>query len=496
MEGDLLKDKKLFVNAILNLIKTISTIVFPLFTFPYVLRVLTPEYMGRVNFASSYVAYFSLVASLGITTYAVRECSAVRGDIKKLEKTASQIFSINICSMVVAYCALFLSLAIFRKTDSYRLIIIIFSSSTFFSIIGADWINSVFEDFRYITIRTIVFQCISLLLLFILVKGPNDYIVYVGITTFSSCGANILNSVYRRNYCKIRLISSFKNMEWKKHFPAISGLFVMLLVQMIFCSTDITILGIMRSDYEVGLYGTAVTIYNYLNQILASFLWVVLPSLSNLFASQNYQEINLLLKKSTQLVIGLGLPCITGCFILSDEIVTAAGGVAYKDASLFLKILMIGLFFSLIGGNIIGNLILIPSKREKYFLQACIVAAIINIVLNLLFVEKYGATAASITTLISHIVIFVMLLPRIDKDIQLGSFKEVGIAPVTGSFAIALICILVKRFIDTVWITLVVAIGISAVVYAFILFLFKFELFIDLWRSVLIKKCRGDMKDE
>ena len=63
-----MKEKNIKVNAVLNMIKTISSIIFPLITFPYVSRVLMPENIGKVNFGSSFVSYFSLIASLGITT--------------------------------------------------------------------------------------------------------------------------------------------------------------------------------------------------------------------------------------------------------------------------------------------------------------------------------------------------------------------------------------------------------------------------------------------
>ena len=67
-------------NTVYNMIKTCSGIVFPLLTFPYLSRVLTPEYVGKCHFSSTFVSYFSLVASLGLPAYAIRECAAVRGD--------------------------------------------------------------------------------------------------------------------------------------------------------------------------------------------------------------------------------------------------------------------------------------------------------------------------------------------------------------------------------------------------------------------------------
>ena len=231
-----MSEKSIKVNSILNVIKTISSIIFPLITFPYISRVLQPENVGKVNFGASFVSYFSLIASLGITTYAIRECSAVRGDKKKLGEKASQIFSINVCTTIVAYVLLGLSLIFFRKLDSYRTLIIIQSTAILFTTWGADWLNSAMEDFKFITIRSIGFQFISLILMFILVHQPEDYFKYAAITVLSSCGANITNILYRRKYCTVRFT---KDMHWHEHFKPILLLFVMILAQTIFNSADV-----------------------------------------------------------------------------------------------------------------------------------------------------------------------------------------------------------------------------------------------------------------
>ncbi|SEI90452.1 Membrane protein involved in the export of O-antigen and teichoic acid [Lachnospiraceae bacterium A10] len=480
------KEKSLAKNVVLNLIKTFSSIIFPLITFPYISRVLLPEYVGKYNFANTYVSYFLLIASLGVTTYAIRECSVVKDDKEKLETVASQIFSINICSMIVAYALLFISLFFFRGLDTYRIAIIILSLSIFFTIIGADWLNSAFEDFKYITIRTVVFQFISLIALFIFVKKPTDYIKYAVITVISVGGANILNVFYRRRYGRVKFLNTLKDMEWKKHFPPIILLFAMILVQTIFSSSDITMLGIMRSDYEVGLYSTATKIYNMMNQIMASILWVMLPRLTGYFEEKNYREINILLKKCTQFMMGLGLPCIVGGIFLSDEIVTIIGGIEYIRASLYLKILMGSLFFSLIGGSLLGNMILLPAKKEKFFLQACVVAAVVNIVLNIFFIPKFGAIAASITTLIAHIILFVMLVPRVDKEINIGTFRENMLAPICGSALVAVIIVILKSIFQSNWMILIVSLIISVVVYLIVLVVMRYQVVIDVVKEKMM----------
>ena len=77
---------KLKINMLLNAIKGVMGIVFPLITFPYVSRVLGTENLGRFSFSSAIVNYFSLLAGLGIATYAIREGSKVRQDEKKVKE--------------------------------------------------------------------------------------------------------------------------------------------------------------------------------------------------------------------------------------------------------------------------------------------------------------------------------------------------------------------------------------------------------------------------
>ena len=65
-------------NIILNGLKTITGIVFPVITFPYAARVLLPEGIGTVNFLNSIILYIILFSTLGIPAYAVREVAKHR----------------------------------------------------------------------------------------------------------------------------------------------------------------------------------------------------------------------------------------------------------------------------------------------------------------------------------------------------------------------------------------------------------------------------------
>ena len=63
-----MRNKSLKVNAFLNSLRSLLSIIFPLITFPYVSRVLSVSGIGKYNFSNSIVSYFTLIAALGIST--------------------------------------------------------------------------------------------------------------------------------------------------------------------------------------------------------------------------------------------------------------------------------------------------------------------------------------------------------------------------------------------------------------------------------------------
>lgn len=475
------EQKSIKKNTIYNMLKTFSSIIFPLITFPYVSRVLSPVGIGKYNFSNTYVGYFSLIASLGITTYAIRECAAVRDDQEKLDKVSSQIFSINICTMLIAYAALFISLVFFRKLDSYRNLIIIFSSNILFTIVGADWINSAFEDFRYITLRTFGMQLISLICIFIFVRKPSDVMNYALITVLASGGANILNMFYRRRFCRMRFI---KDMGWKKHIPGIVMLFVMILAQQIFSSADITMLGIMKSDYEVGLYATATKIVRILDQVMSSIVWVIMPRTSVYFAERQYDKINSLLKKVLQYLLGLGIPCATGIFMLAPEIMRVVGGEEYVVAGSTLQILMISLMISFFGSSFIGNVIMLSSKKEAYYMKSCIIAALCNVIGNYFLIPLYGRNAAAWTTTMSAIIILIYLLFHVDKNIHINNLLSVIIKPIIGALGMSAVLFMLRVFNFNFIEKLIISIALGALSYFVIMLLLRYDIILDVVNSV------------
>ena len=148
--------------------------LFPLISFSYTVRVLGVGNYGRVNFSASIVTYFTLLAALGIQNYGVREGARIREDKEKISLFANQLFTVNFITSLVSVillCGLVFSWG--RMRENWQLVMIQ-SLVIPFAWLGCDWINVVYEDYTYITIRYIGLQLLAIVLLLLFVKKEED----------------------------------------------------------------------------------------------------------------------------------------------------------------------------------------------------------------------------------------------------------------------------------------------------------------------------------
>lgn len=485
-------EKSLKINTILNIIRTCCSIMFPLITFPYISRILQPESLGKVNFAQSFVSYFILIAGLGISTYAIRECGVVKKDKDKLGKLASQLYSINIITTVIAYIFLIITIYVARNLQNYKELIFIESTVIIFITLGTDWLNSAMEDFKYITIRSIFFQIISLVCMFVVVKNQDDYYKYAIISVLTTIGPYICNIIYRKKYCKIKF--TFK-IDLKKHMMPIILLFVMMLSQTIFNNVDITMLGLFKGDYEVGLYSVAYKIVRIISQVVQSLSLVIIPRLSYCFANNDFENANKLLRKVLSFNIALGLPCVVGVILLAPEIVYIVCGTEFMEAVPIIRILILTFMFSLVGGSFLGNAILIPMKKEKYYMIVCLITALVNVFLNAMLIPKFSAIGASIATACNGLLILILLSLKKDKKIKIEKIKDIFIAPILGCIIIAIVCLICSN-ISSVIIKTLACVIISCCLYTALLLILKYDLAIETFNSIKNKLARRIENDK
>ena len=174
------KYRSIKTNMILSFIKEMLGILFPIVTTLYVVRTLGKDTYGHVHYIRSIVSYFSLLAGLGTETYGIREGARVRENRNEFERFVSELFTINTLSTCSAIVLLFLFISWFNKVNklSDYVLLSIFCLPIVLSVLGRDWINIVYEDYLYITVRYIITFFLSIGFLFVFVKSKNDFSQY------------------------------------------------------------------------------------------------------------------------------------------------------------------------------------------------------------------------------------------------------------------------------------------------------------------------------
>lgn len=464
-----MKNKFIGVNALLNAIKTIFSIIFPLITFPYISRVLGVENIGIYNFSTSVVSYFTLLAGLGINTYAIREGARYRNNKKDISEFCSEVFSVNLISTLISYGILAVCLFFLPSLHDDALIITILSVSICFTTLGCEWVFNIYEEFGYITIRTILFQILSVILMFVFVKNKHSLIQYALITVLATSGANIINIFARKKFCDIRFCFGRKS---KKHLLPILILFANSIAMTIYINSDVTILGLISGNYYVGLYSVATKVYTMLKSLLGALIIVSTPRLSSYLGADNkkqYVETSSIILNA---LITIAVPAMVGTFALSDEIVLILSGREYIAASMALKILSVALVFSIFSW-FYTSCVLVVNKQDRSVLKATTLAAVVNIVLNVILIPYFNQNAAALTTALAEFVSAFVCYLYGRKYFHTNFQKNDIISVLMGSLLILLICYLVRLCISSLCVSIAVSVVISMLVYGVVLVLFR-----------------------
>lgn len=488
------KDKSLKLNTLLNMIRSLSSVIFPLITFPYISRVLSVDSVGRYNFATSVMSYISLIAVLGIEHYAIREGAKNREDREKFNDFANQMFTVNVISTLFSYLVLGALLLAVPKFYEYRALLLILGSQVLMNTLGVNWIYSIYEEFAYITFRSIIFQIVSIVAMFIFVREPQDVEIYAVITVLSAAGSNILNFFFSRRYCKLKLTLK---IEWKKHFKPIMVLFGVVAAATVYAHTDTVILGFVSGEYSVGIYAVSMKMYTIVKALLASAVLVSIPRLSLLLGQKRREEADLVATDLYSTMLTLTLPAIVGLITLGRQIILLIAGDSYSSAHFPYVVLCVAIFFSL-GSYFWGQASLVPSKREDVVLKATLVSAIVNLVLNFILIPFWHEKAAAITTLIAEIIGFVWNFAYGRKYLRVEGTLRMTVKIIVGCIPIPFVAFLIGLVTTNLIISTVFTIVISVILYAIIEILIKNEAVVGIYTGIknkFAKKFNGAEKN-
>jgi O-antigen/teichoic acid export membrane protein len=173
-------------------------------------------------------------------------------------------------------------------------------------------------------------------------------------------------------------------------------------MSMIYDQIDVVMLKYLRADAELGMYVASYALMTMAMSFLPILGQVFMPLLSQAAGADSNAE-KKYLRWLSNATVGLALPIAVGGFIIATPLTQLVLGSQYSGSGVFFRWLMLtivtGTAASYFGAQ------LIPNGRENKYLLSVLAGAVANVVLNLIFLPRYGALAAAFTTAFSQAVV-------------------------------------------------------------------------------------------
>lgn len=477
-------------NFIMNFILTASSIIFPLITFPYISRVLQAAGNGKIAFASSVLTYFTMFASLGIPTYGIRTCAKVREKKEKLSRTVQELLIINTVTMLLTYVVFMVLLQLIPEFAAEKELMWINSIGLVLNVFGVSWLYSALEQYAYITICSLVFKVLSIIMMFVWVKNPDDYVKYGAITIFAASGSYVMNFINLHKYVSLRKTGTY---NFRQHLKPVCIFFATSAAISVYTNLDVVMLRFMKDDAEVGYYNASIKVKTILVSLITSLGTVLLPRLSFYVHIKDRDAFWSTIVKAFNFVLVLASSVTVYFMLFAKETILVLSGNGYEPAVVPMFLLMPTVLF--IGlSNITGIQVLTPLNKEKKVLISIIYGAVLDFVFNLILIPGYGASGAAFATLLAEAVVLVVQCIYL-RDMLKTILSELSIAKVAiaATCSSAIVILIKGALILSPFFIICITGAIFFATYFLLLLLMRERFVMGIW-SIIGEKMKGILR--
>ncbi|WP_412987485.1 flippase [Pontimicrobium sp. IMCC45349] len=198
----------------------------------------------------------------------------------------------------------------------------------------------------------------------------------------------------------------FKKLKTNIQYPAnkLFKLSIPMLITSAFVFfinwTDVFMLGALVTKEEVGIYNVAYKLATIVLIVIHAVNTIVAPKIASLFSQNKLYEIEELINKSTKMITVITLPVVV-VLILFRKHVLSLFGLDFIAGESVLIVVSLGLLFNALSGSV--SQVLNMTKHQKELKNITIVCAVLNILLNLFLIPKFGILGAAYASLISNV---------------------------------------------------------------------------------------------
>ena len=237
-------------------------------------------------------------------------------------------------------------------------------------------------------------------------------------------------------------------------------------------SSDRYVIALFLGTAYVGYYSPGYTLGNVVSMFIAPLSFMLPAVLSKYYDDDNLSDVKTVLSYSMKYFLALAIPSVVGLSLLSKPLLTILSTPEIADQGYLITpfLALGGLLFGLYA---IITQILVLEKKTGITGTIWIVAAVLNLGLNIIFVPRIGILGAAATTLVVYSLAFILSVYY--------SFKYLAF-PVDGSFILK--CLVAAAIMGVVVVIggaqmsgglvgIILLVGISALIYGAGLFILR-----------------------
>ena len=387
---------KVIKNYLYNLSYQILTIILPIITVPYVTRIFTSEDLGSYGFYYSIVSYFSLFAMLGIGIYGTKQIAAARD----VSSTFWNIYAIQLIASLLALFVYVITLVSIPKMSG--MVPIILGIVLLTKMIDISWLFTGKEDFKKITLRNTMVKVAGVISIFTFIKSSEDLYLYIFLIVIFDFLGQFVMWIPAKKFIKR---PSFDTKIIKKNLHPIVLLFLPQVAISLYVVLDRTLLGLLGSYSDVGIYEQGQKLTSILLTVVSSLGAVMLPRVANLLSERKEKEAQNMVRFSFILYNLIIFPMIFGLIAINEVFIKIFLGENFQDVKYVLYIIVFNIMF--IGWtNILGYQVLVVRNKNKEFMLSTTIPAIVSVAVNITVIPFFGYIGASITSVVVEFLVF------------------------------------------------------------------------------------------
>lgn len=411
-----IKNTSLTNNLFYNICYQLLSLIVPLVTAPYISRVLGADGLGEYSYTYSIAHYFVLFIMLGVLNYGNREIARVKELPSKIEDKFSEIFSVQFTMGIVVLICYVTYLNFFCR--EYRFVAIAQSLYIISGILDISWFYFGIEQFKTTAGISSINKLVTTLLIFCLVKNESDVYIYTLIIAGGVLLNNLMYWVFIRKYIH-HLKLSFSGIKY--HIKPLLILFVPVIAVSIYKYMDKIMLGMMVNTTEVGVYEAAEKFVNLPLCLITAIGTVMLPRISSMRIQNNENGVKKYNYISMCLIMFLSFGIAFGLGSISQKFIPWFYGSDFKESAKVLVVLLPSVVF-VCWANVIRTQCLLPNRRDTEYCISVILGAVVNFVINLICIPKYGAIGAALGTTIAELAVCILQSVQTKESMEYGTY--------------------------------------------------------------------------